>query len=96
MKTNINKEVDEDGFSKLSLNYNSTNNKNFNEKRIFCRNFNTPEGCKFKDKCKFMHETRKKTSNNDLQSRVNYKTKSSLCKNFLSTHIIKIRWKLQV
>lgn len=87
-----NNEVDNDRFSKLSLNYNSNNNKNDGGKKIFCRNFNTVEGCKFKEKCKFVHETRKGYSTNEKQTRVNYKTKSSLCKNFLSKLIFNIRW----
>jgi broad specificity phosphatase PhoE len=52
------------------------------EKKFFCRNFNSSEGCKFKDKCKFVHEA--KSSGKEKEGKFNFKTKSVLCKNFES------------
>ena len=86
MNRKIKNDVNEDDFSNLSLNNNNShNNNNTIEKKIFCRNFNTDEGCRFRGKCKFVHESRNQTSFNK-SSRVNHMTKSSLCKNYLSNH----------
>jgi len=89
---NKNEELDEDGFQRLSLKKNQSNNSKSsnqyssnntnNEKRVLCRNFNTPEGCKFKERCKFIHEVKKKLVDESKPTRINFKTKSTLCKNY--------------